>query len=63
VSKCKYYRESVFLQFTPECASFESGYADLAVHDENIEGDFCQFCGKKIKFKENKPHPMQYDEV
>lgn len=45
--KCKYYREDEIEQYTPECAGDSTG-----VHPSDIEGDYCQFCGRKIKFKE-----------
>jgi len=55
--KCKYYRESKIEQFTPSCSRVEGGCAVLAVHPEDIDGDFCQYCGGKIKFKEGVAHP------
>lgn len=47
MAKCNYYRESPIEQYTPEC----TGEGE-AVHPDDINGDYCQFCGKKIKFKE-----------
>ena len=45
--KCKYYREDEITQYTPECTGNTTG-----VHPQDIKGDYCQYCGKKIKFKE-----------
>jgi len=47
MSKCKYYRESEIEQYTPECTGVE-----YSIHPADIFGDYCQLCGKKIKFKE-----------
>jgi len=43
--KCKYYREDERTQYVTTCGR-------EAVHEADIEGEYCQFCGNKIKFKE-----------
>ena len=45
--KCKYYRESEIEQYTTECCGNSN-----SVHEYDIEGKYCQFCSRKIKFKE-----------
>lgn len=58
MSKCKYYRESEIETYSPECCK-----GDFDIHPIDIEGDFCQMCGRKIKFKEFKAPPWGfYDE-
>jgi hypothetical protein len=52
MQKCKYYSESAIEMYTPECTG-----DDWAVHPTDIDGDYCQFCGKKIKFKDNTKVP------
>ena len=54
MKKCKYYRESPIEQYTPECTG-----KDDAVHPQDIEGDYCQHCGRKIKFKEFTALPFK----
>ena len=56
--KCKYYRESPNEQYTPTCTG-----TSWSVHPEDIEGDFCQFCGGKIKLKEYTPIPYHLQEM
>lgn len=45
--KCKYYRESIIETYVPECTGVAND-----VHPQDIDGENCQHCGKKIKFKE-----------
>lgn len=53
---CKYYRESVIEMYVPECEGVRE-----SVHEADIEGDYCQFCGARIIFKENTPAPARLD--
>ncbi len=52
--ECKYYRESPILQYTTSCEG-----EDSSVHEDDIEGDFCQFCGRKIKYMEYTEYPYK----
>ena len=52
--KCKYYRESDMEQYTPTCTG--DGWS---MHPADIYGDYCQFCGNKIKYKEHTPVPYK----
>lgn len=52
--KCRYFRESEIEQYTPECTGTSN-----SVHPEDILGDYCQFCGKKIKLREGVPPPEE----
>lgn len=54
--KCKYYRESPIEQYTPECTGFYT-----SVHPDDIEGDFCPYCGRKIKLKEYTPYITKWE--
>ena len=52
--KCKYYRESDIEQYTPTCTG-----VGWSMHPEDIHGEYCTFCGKKIKFKDDTPVPQE----
>lgn len=52
MSTCKYYRESEIYQYTPECTG-----QGRSVHPSDIEGNYCQFCGDKIDYKEDTEVP------
>ena len=41
---CTYSRDSDIYTYTPSCTG-----DDNDVHEQDIAGDFCQFCGKKIR--------------
>lgn len=59
---CKYYRECHITTYTPECTG-----TDNHMHPDDILGDFCPFCGRKIQLKEFTEIPFnlkkeeQYD--
>lgn len=55
--KCKYYRRSENFTYIPECTGDSND-----VHPESLDGDFCEFCGRKIKFKENTEVPTHLTE-
>lgn len=55
--KCNYYRESEIFKYTPDCCvEFDSSFGKKlpinSVHETDIEGKFCQFCGREIELKE-----------
>jgi hypothetical protein len=51
--KCRYYAENQLVTYTPACTGDSND-----VHPESIEGDFCQFCGRKIKFMDGVTPPQ-----
>jgi DNA-directed RNA polymerase subunit RPC12/RpoP len=53
---CNYYRESDTEMYTPECEGVRE-----SVHEDDIEGGYCQFCGSRIVFKEYTPVPARLD--
>lgn len=59
MSKCKYYRESKNETYQPECCE-EDGGVHTDVHPADIEGEYCQMCGRKIKFKEFQKAPWAW---
>ena len=45
--RCSYYRSSEIMQYEAECME-----DDNCIHEEDMEGAFCQFCGGKIQIHE-----------
>lgn len=45
---CKYYAEDNITLFEPKCREIWA-----SIHPDDVEGEFCQFCGKKIKWLEH----------
>lgn len=50
--ECNYYRTSPITQYQTECCGKLS-----AVHPSDILGEYCQYCGRKIKFNEYTKFP------
>lgn len=57
MTTCKYYQESPICTYSPECCIEKDGFVSNDIHPEDIEGDYCQFCGNKIQILENTPLP------
>lgn len=57
MSKCKYYREYEGDSYTPSCTGDTN-----SMHPEDILGEYCQFCGDKIKFKEFTKVPWELED-
>lgn len=51
MAKCKYYAKQ------PKIEQWSVGCTDEYVHPEDIQGDYCQFCGNNIKFKHGEDKP------
>ena len=51
--------ESKLETYTPECC-IEDGDSANDIHPQDIEGDFCQFCGGKIKKKTGQQYADKY---
>ena len=52
MSECIYFRPDTNCTWTPTCCVDSDGFAENDMHPQEIEGDFCQFCGGEIKFEE-----------